>query len=180
MNLIKGSLIVTVIVNLVKAFERGYDNSALKKNVDKVTLAFKTSKTHYILSHYVNKKPYYQSSVVYRLVMAIASLLNKAFGGINTLGKRLFSGSVFAHKVCLAYKAGINDKLFAFGLLFMSIPVGSLIALIWAGQATGVNMAVCWAVFVAGVILVVAASCKDTFKNSKVVKAVSGFFDLIG
>lgn len=179
MNLIKGSLIVTVITNIVKAFEKGYDNSALKKNVSKIASAFKNSRTHKVLSCYINKNPYYRNSVVYKIIMAIAGLFDKLFGKINVLGTKLLSGSIVAKKVKDAYNSGVNQKLFGFGVLFMSIPLGSLFALICLGQATDKNMAVCWGIFAVGVILVITAVCKDSLKNSKVIKAVSTFFELI-
>ena len=111
--------------------------------------------------------------------MAIAGLFDKLFGKINVLGTKLLSGSIVAKKVKDAYNSGVNQKLFGFGVLFMSIPLGSLFALICLGQATGKNMAVCWGIFAVGVILVITAVCKDSLKNSKVIKAVSTFFELI-
>lgn len=179
MNLIKESFIVTAIINIIKAFERGYDNSVLKKNVSKITIVFNNSGTHRVLSRYINKNPYYRNSVVYKIIMAIASLFDKFFAKINVLGTKLLSGSIVAKKVKDAYNAGVNQKLFGFGVLFMSIPLGSLFALICLGQATGKNMAVCWGIFIVGVVLVITATCKDSLKNSKIIKAVSTFFELI-
>lgn len=178
-NVFKGSLIITTITNTVKAFFNAYKNSGLKNVVFAVGICFKESKTYSVLSCYANKKPYYRYSVVYGIIMAIAGLFDRLFGFINRLFTALFKGSVVSAEVNGIMKANVSKKLYGFGLLFMSIPIGSIISMIFAGSVSALNMSICWVVFVFGFVLVLIASCRTVFKNSIVFRAVKGFFDLI-
>lgn len=178
-NIFKESLIIKLIINVFKAFMAAYDNSRLKKIVDSINICFKGSRTYSVLSHYINKRPYYRNSMVYKLIMAISGVFDKIFGIINKVVSGLLNGSAFSKKVYSVIKADVNKKLCGFGLLFMSIPIGSIIALILLGNVSFMNMVICWGIFVIGFLLVVIASCESAIKNSVLVKAVAVFFDLI-
>lgn len=178
-NIFKASLIITVVINTVKVFLTAYENSRLKKGVTAVGVCFKSSKTYSVLSRYANKKPFYRYSLVYRLIMAIAGLFDRLFSLINKVAKALLSGSIVSAEVDSALKADVNKKLYGFGLLFMSIPIGSIIAMIFSGGVSAVNMIICWTVFAFGFILVLTASCHIVFINSAIFRAVKGFIDLI-
>lgn len=178
-NIFKGSLIITITINIVKAFMTSYKNSRLKKGVTAVGVCFKSSKTFGVLSRYANKKPYYRNSLIYRLIMAIAGLFDRLFGFINKIGAALLGGSSVSKEVYSAIKADANTKLCGFGLLFMSIPVGTLVALIISGNVSAVNMIICWVVFIIGLLFVLIASCESAIKSSFIIKVFAGFFDLI-
>lgn len=178
-NIFKGSLIITAIINTVKAFLTAYDNSRLKKIVNAFGICFKDSRTYSVLSHYANKKPFYRYSLVYRIIMAIAGFFDRLFGFINRLFTALLNSSFVSAEINSAIKADVSKKLYGFGLLFMSIPIGSIIAMIFAKDVSAVNMIICWAVFAFGFVLILIASCQAVFKNSAVFRAFKGFFDLI-
>lgn len=178
-NIFKESLIIKLIINIFKAFMAAYDDSKLKKIVYYINICFKGSRTYSILSQYINKSPYYQKSMVYKMIMVIAGVFDKLFGIINKIISGLLNGSVFSSKIYSAIKADVNKKLYGFGLLFMSIPIGSIIALILLGDVSFMNMIICWGIFVTGFLLVVIASCESAIKSSVLVKAVAVFFDLI-
>ncbi|MDO4300674.1 MAG: hypothetical protein Q4D26_04685 [Clostridia bacterium] len=178
-NAFKESLIITAVTNVFKSFITGYENSRVKSAVNAVTVCFKDSKTYSVLSRYANKKPYYRQSLIYRLIMAIAGLFDRLFGSVNSIGSKWLEGSAFSAKVYKAIKSPAELKLYGFGILFMSIPVGSIISLILTGGVSPVNMAICWGVFVVGFVFVAAASCGSYVKSSALFKVISGFIDLI-
>lgn len=178
-NVFKGSLIITVIANVAKAFLNSYENSRLKKNVTAFNKCFKNSKTYSVLYRYANKKPFYKFSFVYKAVMAIAGVFDRFFAFINKVVTGVLSGSFTARKAVSAKNADVSKKLYAFGLLFMSIPIGSIVAMILLGSVSVLNMIICWVIFAFGFILVLIASCQPVLKNSFIFRAVKGFFDLI-
>lgn len=178
-NVFKGSLIISLIIKTVRLFEAAYEESSFKRAALRAGSCFKASKTCGILTKYVCKKPFYKNSFVYRIVMAIAGLFDRLFAFINKAGGCLFSGSRFSSVILGAVKADTSGKLYGFGLLFMSIPIGTLIALILTGNSSLVNMVICWVLFIVGLIMTVIASCPRVFLNSALYKAFRLFFDLI-
>ncbi len=175
----KESLIISAFVNIVKAFASAYENSGFKRCVKGIAVCFRESGTYKWLSRYANKKPYYRYSFVYKIVMAIAGLVDMLFGAINSVALKWLSGSKAAESTVNACKSTVNIKLYGFGLLFMSIPIGSLIALIYAGSVNIFNIAVCWVVFVIGLLCVVFALCGGALESSFVLRAAAKFMNLI-
>lgn len=177
--ILKESIIISALVNIVKAFMTSYENSRLKKSVNAAALCFKNSATYGVLLKYANKKPYYRYSFTYKIIMAVAGLFDRLFAAINSLVKKWFSGSKTAEETLKAYRSDVQTKLGGFGILFMSIPIGSIIALIYAGRVSAMNMVMCWSIFIAGLLCVVISYCKDALKNSIFIKGIARFVDLI-
>lgn len=176
----KESLVFSTLLKCVDIIIKAYKYSKLKKNINAFVSCFKSSRTFYILSLYANKKPYYRNSLTYRIIMAIAGLFNRLFGAIHNIAENCLRGSEAGKITVEAIKSPTNTKLYGFGLLFMSIPIGSIISLIVLGSVSTVNMIICWVVFFIGFLLVVIASCKNALSNSVVIKAAKGLIDLIG
>lgn len=178
-GVLKESIIVITALNIIKAVEISYINSALKRNIAKTCLVFKDSKTYDILSKYAGKNPYYRFSFTYKIVMSIAAIFDKLFGRIHNEVKRWFSGSKAAENIVNAVKLTTDLKLYGFGILFMSIPIGSILSLIILGGISFVNLAMCWGIFIFGLLLVILACNSEALKESLSIRAVSKFFDLI-
>lgn len=175
----KESLVISAIMYIVKAFVRAYDNSRLKKNIKGIGACFKNSVTYRVLSKYANKKPFYRYSFVYRIIMAIAGLFNRLFGHINSIVSGWLSGSRAADDTVKLYNASAESKLMGFGILFMSIAAGSVIALLYAGGMSNFNSIMCLAVFVLGFLCTLISLCKGALKGSAILRLLAEFIDLI-
>lgn len=175
----KESLVISALINIVKAFVTAYNDSRLKKNMTGVALCFKSSMTYRVLSKYANKRPYYRYSFIYRIVMAIAGLFDRLFGWINSFMSGWLSGSRAAEDTVKVYNAPAERKLMGFGILFMSIAAGSIIALMYAGGMSSVNVIMCIAVFILGLLCTVISLCKGALKGSAVLRLLAEFIDLI-
>ena len=175
----KESLVISALMNIAKAFVTAYNNSRLKKSMTGIAVCFKNSGTYGILFKYANKKPYYRYSLVYRIVMAIAGLFDRLFSFINSFMSDWLSGSRAAEDTVKVYNASAESKLTGFGILFMSIAAGSIIALMYAGGMSVVNAIMCIAVFVLGLLCVVISLCKGALKGSAVLRLFAEFIDLI-
>ncbi len=175
----KESFVISALIKIVNAFIAAYNNSRLKKNMAGIAVCFKKSVTYRILSAYANKKPYYRYSFVYRIIMAIAGLFDKFFGWINSFVTGWLSGSRAAEDTVKVCNASVESKFMGFGILFMSIAAGSIIALIYAGGMSVVNGVMCIAVFVLGFLCVAVSLCKGVLKGSAVLRLFAEFIDLI-
>ena len=175
----KESFVISALMNIVKAFVTAYNNSRLKKSMTGIAVCFKNSGTYGILSKYANKKPYYRYSLVYRIIMAIAGLFDRLFGRINSFMSGWLSGSRAAEDTVKVYNASAESKLTGFGILFMSIAAGSIIALMYAGGMSAVNAIMCIAVFILGLLCAVISLCKGALKGSAVLRLFAEFIDLI-
>lgn len=175
----KGSFVISALISIVKAFITAYNNSRLKKNMSDIAVCFRNSVTYKVLSAYANKKPYYRYSFVYRIIMAIAGLFDKFFGWINSFVAGWLSGSRAAENTVKVYNSSAESKLMGFGILFMSIAAGSVIALIYAGGMSVVNGIMCIAVFVLGFLCVAISLCRGALKGSALIRLFAGFIDLI-
>ena len=157
----KGSILVRAILCVVHTFGNAYRCSLLEKFVSAVYRSWRGSFIHHICSKYVNKKPFYQSSLIYRFVMAIGRILDKPFGAIY----RAFKPAVDNSKDC-------RSRAYGAGLLLMAIPIGSLIALIMKGNCTPITIGMCVAVFIFGLALSFGVVFNEVIQNSLVVKFV--------
>lgn len=175
----KESFVISVIVSVFCAFERAYKVSRLKNISANVGICFKESKTYSVLYGYANKKPYYRYSIIYKIVMSITAFFDKFFGIVHGEVKKWFSGSKAAESTVKAVKSSVDLKLYGFGILFMSIPIGSIISLIILGGVSSLNLAISWGIFILGLLFVILACNSQALKSSIVIKMVKNFFDLI-
>lgn len=172
LGVLKGSILVSAVLCVARTFEKAYSCSLLKKFVSAVYRSWRGSFIHHICSKYVNKKPFYQSSLIYRFVMAIGRALDRPFGAIY----KVFKPAIDNSKVCNFAKVAVGkdckSRAYGAGLLLMAIPIGSLIALIIKGNCTPITVGMCVAVFIFGVALSFGVVFNEVIQNSLVVKFV--------
>lgn len=178
-GIFKGSILVKIIIGLFGIFKNSYNSSMLKKFADAVYRSWRGSLLHKILSAYVNKKPFFQSSFIYRIVMAVGRLLDIPFSALYRAFKPAVENSKavdFAKKVvgkdCLS-------RAYGAGLLFMSVPIGSLIVLILKGDCTPVSLGLCVALFVLGAALSFGAVFNKVIQDSLIVRLVKKIFECL-
>ncbi len=178
-NVLKGSFFAGIIIYTVNAFARAYDNSALKKAVNAVSACFLSSRFFSLLSKYANKKAFYRYSLIYRLIMAIAGLFDRLFGFMHRLAASWLSGSAGAERVKAGLNATLKEKLFGFGVLFMSIPVGSMTAILILGGISKSIIAASWCSFAFGFALTLCGAFDETLKECFVVRGIRAFLNII-
>ena len=83
MEIIKGSLTVTLLMRVAEALGRGWEYSRLRKLALALALCFRESCTGRLLTRYINKEPYFRHSMTYRIVMAVFGLFDRLFGWIH-------------------------------------------------------------------------------------------------
>lgn len=152
---LKGSIIISLILNIVSAFDRAYKDSLLKRALAKTDLCFKNSLFYKILSAYVNKRPWYRYSLTYRLVFVVANLFDKLFAGIFNIVKAAFKGSVAADSYKKAYYMPFDDKCYTIGVLLISLPVGIILASIVFKSFALLTLVMSWGMFITGVMVVI-------------------------
>lgn len=170
LGVLKGSIIVKAVLWIICGFQNAFEYSLLKKFVSAVYRSWRGSFLHHICSKYVNKKPFYQSSLIYRFVMAIGRILDKPFGAIY----KVFKPTIYNSRVCNFAKNAVGkdckSRAYGAGLLLMSIPIGSLIALIIKGDCTPVTIGMCVAVFIFGVALSFGVVFNEVIQGSLIVR----------
>ncbi len=155
---IKESLIYKLIYKVCTVSVNAYSNSKFKSMVaDNLVLMWRNSVTHKVLHNYVNKEPYFETSLFYRLFMCIFALCDKLFGILNKLIFWLLSGSVLWKEVNNCKKLTVRGWLFYAGILVMSVAVGGVLGAIIFGNKDSLNLVLCWAVFALGAVLVLCS-----------------------
>lgn len=172
LDVLKGSILVRAVLCVVYAFENAYGNSLLKKIVSAVYRSWRSSFIHHICSKYVNKKPFYKSSLIYRLVMAIGKAVDRPFGAIYRAFKPAVDNSKVVKFAKMAVGKDCTSRTYGAGLLLMAIPIGSLVALIIKGDCTPITVGMCVAVFVVGLVLSFGVVFNEVIQDSLIVKFV--------
>lgn len=85
---------------IYKLFEKlliiPYNNSLLKKNLQKITDCFKNSFLYKRVEKYLDKKPYFLNSVYYKLIRKVVSKIDKLMDFLHkTIKKCLLGSSTF-------------------------------------------------------------------------------------
>ena len=166
-------------MNTVNAFSRAYESSMLKKAVSAVSMCFLSSRFFALLSRYADKKAFYRYSLVYRLIMAIARLFDRLFGFIHRLAASWLGGSASAERVKSGLNATLKEKLFGFGVLFMSIPVGSMTAILILGGISKSIIAASWGSFGLGLILTLMGAFDEALRECFAVRGIKAFLNII-
>lgn len=176
---LKGSVIVGFFINIVKAFVRSYNSSVFKIVVDNVCLMCRESFLGRALNRYIYKKPFYENSVTYRLIMAIAGFADRIFGWLN----KAIGGCIEGSAVINNFKAMLGGRLatafFAAGIVLMSAPIGSLFALAVKNNANNASIMICVAVFAIGAVMSFLSMFSKVVENCFIVRAVKWFIDAL-
>ena len=85
---------------IYKLFEKlliiPYNNSLLKKNLQKITDCFKNSFLYKRVEKYLDKKPYFLNSVYYKLIRKLVNKIDKLMDFLHkTIKKCLLGSSTF-------------------------------------------------------------------------------------
>ncbi len=178
-KVLKESFFAGIIIYVVNAFSRAYDNSVLKKAVSAVSVCFLSSRFFSLLSRYANKKAFYRYSLIYRLIMAIAGLFDRLFGFIHRLAASWLAGSAGAANIREGLNSSLREKLFGFGVLFMSIPVGSMTAILLLGGISKSIIAASWCSFAIGLVLTLCGAFEEALKRCFLVRGIKAFLDIL-
>jgi hypothetical protein len=175
---IKESLVYRLVIAVCKAFATAYGESKFKKYIaDNVALMWKNSATHKILSAYVNKEPYFESSLFYRLFMFIFSLFDKLFALLNTLIFGLLSGSAIWREVQDCKRLTVRGVLFYLGVLVMAVAVGGVLGAIIFANKSSLNLVLCWVIFGLGAVLVLASVFWQKITESGIYRLIKWIFE---
>ncbi len=153
MNALKNSFFIRFILGICTFFANAYKNSKLKKAFNAVGRTVKASLTYKILKKYADKKPFYESSLIHKLIKKILYFIDIPMKAINKGILCAVKGS----KVC----GGISE-IYSKGKSVQALCVFAMgIALVFAlkGSAAGIG------IFVIMLVLALIGSFNAVFKN---------------
>lgn len=176
LGILKGSILVKALLCCVRKFENAYECSLLKKLADGICRSWRGSLVHRICSKYVNKKPYYQSSLIYKLVMAIGRLFDKPFKAIYRAFKPSVDNSVATAAANSIVGRDGKSRAYGAGLFLMAVSMGSLIAAILKDEVSVLNFVLCIGVFDIGLFMSFFMVFDNVIQDSLVVRAVKWIF----
>lgn len=179
MNYVSDSLFGRIIINIVNKVMRAYDSSVLKKCVLALSRCYNASLFHSICHRYIYKRPWFQYSLVYRFLCFLAHIADMIFGFINRLIVPAVKGSGIYNFVQRIKSLGAGNITYLAGILLMSIPVGSIISMIFTDSVTVGNMALCWAIFGIGMAVVLCGMYLTAFLSSLAVRLVRWLTDIV-
>lgn len=178
-SVFKGSFFAGIIIYTADIFSRAYKNSVFKRAVGAVGVCFVSSKLFSLLSRYVNKKAFYRYSLTYRLIMAIVRLFDRLFGFIHRVAASWLEGSLSSAQIRAGINSSLREKLFGFGVLFMSIPVGSMTAILILGGISKTNIIMSWCSFVLGLLLALCGAFEEALRQCLVVRGIKAFLNVL-
>lgn len=179
MSYVTGSVFCRSIINIVKKITNAYKGSMLKRCADAVGRCYRGSALHGMLHRYVFKKPWFRYSLVYRFVCFLAHIVDIICGYIhNILAPAIKSSMIYA--LVLKIKGlGTGNMAYLFGILLMSIPIGSIISMIITDSVTLTYMILCWGIFGLGMFVVLCGIYCSAFNKSLLARLVKRLTDIV-
>ncbi len=175
-EMLKGGFIVSLGLKFISVFVNAYNNSLLKKFVDKVYFCFKQSVVRKVMSSYANKQPWFRYSLIYKFIMFLAKIADIIFGFIHKVIKKCLFGSRVAEGYKNIVAMSKIDKCYSAGVLLTSLPIGVMLGSIVFKNCTALTFVICWGMFFLGVMIVlVGIYGRDSF----IVKLIRNFIAAI-
>lgn len=170
-----GRFVYAICIMLINA----YDNSKFKVAMDVKNRYKEDSIIHSILSRYINKKPFFKHSLLYRFLLFIFSIVDKIAGFLNKVISSVIINSAISKAwfKFIAIEAG--NRAYLFGILLMSIPIGSVLSMILFDCVSIINMALSWIIFFAGMFIAFCSLNRQGFKNSFVTRTLNKIIEAI-
>ena len=179
MNYVSGSLFGSIVINIVNKAMKAYDGSMLKKCVSAVSRCYNASIFHSICHRYIYKRAWFQYSLVYRSVCFLAHIIDSICGFIHNMLSPAIKGSIIYALVLKIKGLGPGNIAYLFGILLMSIPIGSIVSMIFTDSVVLVNMGLCWGIFALGMFVVLCGMYHSAFNKSLVVRFVKWLTDSV-
>lgn len=177
LNVFKGSKVIEVLLNIVKAFEISYENSRLKINLGKISNIYCQSVFYKKIQSYANKRPFYRNSFIYKIIMFFVGLIDRFCGFLNKFLGAILSGSIIKKGVEKFFKSGCEDKLFVLGVFSTSLSIGNFLAIIFLNISSIFSLIVALFMLVLGVVLIILSFVN--LEDSKFVLVFRKFIELI-
>ena len=144
-----------------------YNNSLLKKNLEKISNCFKQSFLYKAIEKYLDKKPYFLNSAIYRFIRKIVKVIDRIMDFLHkTIKKWLLGSNTFFELRSVKYST--KEK----NLLLISILIGALNV---AYTATGiildtVNLYVSYGLLAITIVFFLFSKNTNCFKQSFIYK----------
>lgn len=172
-SFIKESLVYKIIYKLITAFVSAYNDSLFKSLVaDRLFAAWQDSRLHKILSNYADKEPAFENALCYRLVMGIASVLDRFFAWINKILFNALDNSRIWQQVRFFRSCSVRGGLFCVGLLIMSVAVGGVIGACIFSRTGSMEIVLCWGVFALGAVVFLSSVFYEKVVQSGIVRLI--------
>ena len=179
MSYITNSVFCRFVLYIVRSALNAYDNSVLKRCVGAVGICWQNSAVHSIIHRYIYKKPYFRYSLVYRIIQGLAHIVDRLCGFLHRLIAPAIKGSMLYALVNKVKGLGAGNITYLAGILLMSIPIGSIVAMIITDSVTLTNMVLCWVIFAVGMFVVLCGIYMTAFLSSIAVRAVKWLTDIM-
>lgn len=163
---IKSSVVLGAVMAICRTVVNSYDNSRLKIAVSVAVKVCASSCTYNIIKKYINKKPYFLYSGIYKLERRIVRLIDKMMDVLNGFFAKMINNSIIFTELKMIPEIESRDKLSMVAIILMSICIGFMTGKIAMGQSSTEMLVSVWAVFIMGGILAVCGNCRQIIKNS--------------
>lgn len=161
---IKDSIIYKIIYCILI---KPYNNSLLKKFLEKTLNCFKESFIYKRVEGYLNKKPYFLNSIVYKFIRKIVKLIDRLMDFLHKIIKKMLLGSVSFSEICSIKDIDNQEKLLILSILIGTFNVAYTVAGIIFDT---INLYVSYGLLVITLILFLFSKSKNCFKQSFIYK----------
>ena len=89
MEIIRSSVIVSAVLRICEGLSRAWQESLVKRFAAGIGSCWRSSNTGVLLKKYIEKEPFYRSSVTYRVIMKVFGFFDRILGRIHGAAARL-------------------------------------------------------------------------------------------
>lgn len=150
-----------------KIIIKPYNNSKFKAILSKLSFIFKKSILYRLTEKYLDKKPYFLSSLTYKGFRKFISIIDKIMDFINRVGKKCLSGSNVASEISSAKALEKDKKLLLASILISAFNLAYIITSI---VFTSLNSYISSALIVLSFVLYLFSLNPNCYKQSFIYK----------
>lgn len=171
-RILKGSAVVGAVLSVIGRFVTSYRSSVFKRFVDAICLMCRESFVGRLVHRYIYKSPFYEHSLIYRVIMAVVGVFDRLFAWLNRCFKALLSGSLVVGALNSSLSKGIAARCFTAGVLVMSMCIGSTLAMLVTGVASKLTLGLSCGIFAVGCVVSLLSLCPKAVEDCFVVRGV--------
>lgn len=148
-------------------FIKPYNQSLLKKNIKKIIDCFKNSLLYKNVENYLNKKPYFLNSLVYKFFRKIVNVIDRIMDFLHKTIKKWFLGSnTFFELRSIKYSKKEKNLLLC-GILIGALNIGYTATSLFLNN---LNIYVCLGLLVITIILFLLGKNINCYRQSFIYK----------
>ena len=174
-NFLEGGVIGRIILWFVAVFKTSYEHSRVRKFALRLKAIACGSKTAEWLSRYVNKKPYFSTSVCFRITRAIVGFIDKIMNILHNFFAKIIYASKSKEKYCSLKELEANEKIWSVALFITSLCIGYVGVKVITGGMDFISLVALWAIFILCAFVMFFSANPEIAANSQIVRLLRFF-----